>query len=87
MGLTQKGTIATGMDADLVIFDPARSKIISCQGDAPTLHEASEWTPYEGMRVDGWVRSVLFRGGVIVRNEEYTGRGDEGRFVARKPIG
>ncbi len=87
MGLTTKGAIATGMDADLVIFDPAQRKTITRQGDTPTLHEAADWTPYEGIQVQGWTRTVLLRGNVIVRDGEYTGRSNEGRFVAREVSG
>ena len=86
-GLTTKGIIAVGMDADLVIFDPTQRKTIRRQGDAPTLHEAADWTPYEGMQVQGWVRTVLLAGDVIVRDREYTGRGNEGHFVAREAAG
>jgi len=83
MGLSTKGVIAGGMDADLVLFDPALQKTISRQGNAPTLHEAAEWTPYESIKVQGWVRTALLRGRVIVRDGEYTGSGSEGRFTTR----
>lgn len=78
MGLTRKGLIAPGYDADAVIFDPARAQTISVE----TLHEAADWTPYAGMSVVGWPRTVLLRGRVIVEEGEYVGEMD-GRFVAR----
>lgn len=84
MGLPRKGAIAEGMDADLVLFDPQRKVRLTRQGERPTLHEAADWTPYEGLEVTGWTRSVLLRGDVIVRDEEYTGSGNEGRFVKRE---
>lgn len=79
MGLTRKGRLAPGYDADVVIFDPARSKRIA----PATLHEAAGWTPYDGMEVCGWPRTVLLRGKVIVENEQYVGSPGDGRFVPR----
>ena len=79
MGLQNKGLIAPGYDADMVIFDPSIEKTLSAQ----TLHEAADWTPYEGVTVTGWPRTVLLRGQVIVENQEYVGTPGQGRFVAR----
>lgn len=79
MGLKGKGRLAPGCDADIVIFDPARVKYIA----PDTLHEAAGWTPYEGMEVTGWPRTVLSRGAVIVEDEQYVGHPGHGRFVER----
>jgi len=79
MGLPRKGVLAPGYDADVVIFDPLRTKTIRTN----TLHEAADWTPYEGLSVDGWPRTVLSRGRVIVENERFVGALGEGRFVPR----
>ncbi len=79
MGLTRKGVLAPGYDADVVIFDPHQEKVISTE----TLHEAADWTPYEGMQVTGWPRTVLLRGRVIVEEGEYVGQLGDGRFQVR----
>jgi dihydropyrimidinase len=79
MGLTHKGAIAPGYDADLVIFDPQRPRMIT----STSLHEKADWSPYEGMMLTGWPRTVLLRGKVIVENEKYVGQAGDGRFVAR----
>lgn len=79
MGLKGKGRLAPGCDADIVIFDPERVKYIA----PDTLHEAAGWTPYEGMEVTGWPRTVLSRGAVIVEDENYIGQPGQGRFVER----
>jgi dihydropyrimidinase len=81
MGLSSKGLLAPGYDADVVIFDPARSKTISTQ----TLHEAADWTPYEGFTVTGWPRTILSRGNTVVENEVYVGKPGDGRFTATLP--
>ena len=78
MGLPCKGRLAPGYDADVVIFDPGRSKEISVEA----LHEAADWTPYHGITVTGWPRTVISRGTVIVENEAYVGAPGDGRFVA-----
>ena len=80
MGLTRKGRLSPGCDADIVIFDPERTKYIA----PDTLHEAAGWTPYEGIEVSGWPRTVLLRGKVIVEDEQYIGAPGDGKFVERK---
>jgi dihydropyrimidinase len=80
MGLTRKGRLAPGCDADIVIFDPRREQVIA----PATLHETAGWTPYDGLEVTGWPRTVLLRGKVIVENEQYVGAAGDGQFVERK---
>jgi dihydropyrimidinase len=80
MGLERKGRLAPGCDADIVIFDPARVKYLA----PDTLHESAGWTPYEGIEVAGWPRTVLLRGKVIVEDEQYIGAASDGRFVERR---
>jgi dihydropyrimidinase len=78
-GMPGKGAIEPGRDADLVLFDPAARRTIR-QVD---LHHTSDFTPYEGLEVDGAVRQVLSRGRVIVRDGEWLGDRGYGRYVAR----
>jgi dihydropyrimidinase len=79
MGLTRKGSLLPGYDADVVIFDPKRQKTISTD----TLHEAADWTPFAGLSVTGWPRTVLLRGQMVVEDEAYVGATGDGRFVKR----
>ena len=78
-GMSSKGAIEAGRDADLVLFDPAGHRTIR-QAD---LHHTSDFTPYEGLEVDGVVRQVLSRGRVIVRDGEWLGARGHGRYLAR----
>jgi len=79
-GLTHKGTIAVGYDADLVVFDPERQVRLSPQ----TLHENVDWTPYDGLEVTGWPQVTLSRGELIAENGQFQGQAGRGRFVARR---
>ena len=78
-GLPSKGSIEMGKDADLVLFDPHSSRTIG-QAD---LHHTSDFTPYEGLRVPGSVRTVLLRGKPIVRDGIFVGQRGGGRFLER----
>ena len=79
MGLSRKGALLPGYDADIVIFDPNRKKTIR----AHHLNEAAGWTPYEGLDVAGWPRTVLLRGTEIVRDELFVGNPGEGCYQKR----
>ena len=81
MGLhPRKGTIAPGADADLVIWDPGAEKVLS----AGALHQKVDYTPFEGMRVRGWPRTVMLRGKIIVHEGRFVGRRGQGRYVERR---
>ncbi len=77
----QKGTIAVGSDADLVIYDPNATRTIS----ATTHHMDVDYSIYEGREVRGRSDVVLSRGSVIVRDGSFTGRTGHGRFIKRSP--
>jgi len=77
----QKGAIAVGSDADIVIYDPNRRHTIS----ASTHHMDVDYSCYEGRSVQGASDVVLSRGSVIVRDGEFTGRKGDGRFIKRGP--
>src|SRR3546814_20239403 len=57
----QKGTIAIGADADIVVWD-AEKKVRITQS---ILHHATDYTPYAGMDVIGWPAVPLSRGKVV----------------------
>jgi dihydropyrimidinase len=76
----QKGTIAPGTDADLVLFDPNNEVIVT----ANALHQNCDYTPYEGMQLKGWPRTVLSRGEIIVRNGQFIGSEGRGRYLKRE---
>jgi len=79
----QKGAVAVGSDADLVIYDPNRKRTIS----AKTHHMAVDYSCYEGRTVQGAADVVMSRGAVIVRDGEFIGRKGAGRFIKRGTAG
>jgi dihydropyrimidinase len=75
----RKGSISVGADADIVVYDPNKTRTIS----AKTHHMDVDYSCYEGRQVQGSSEVVLSRGSVIVRNGEFTGTKGAGRFVKR----
>ena len=75
----QKGTIAVGSDADIVVYDPNAKRTIS----AATHHMDVDYSCYEGRTVQGRADIVLSRGTVIVRDGTFTGQRGRGRFIKR----
>jgi dihydropyrimidinase len=75
----KKGTIAVGSDADIVIFDPHGSHVISVD----THHMDVDYSAYEGWEMVGKVETVLSKGKVIIANDEYLGSPGDGEYLAR----
>ncbi|MGH2466050.1 MAG: amidohydrolase family protein, partial [Candidatus Limnocylindrales bacterium] len=79
-GLSSKGVLERGRDADLVLFDPAAHRTIR----AADLHHTSDYTVFEGLAVSGAVRSVFVRGRPVIRDGLFVGHRGFGRFVERR---
>ncbi len=60
-GLTHKGALAAGADADLCVFAPEQTWTV----DAAVLEHRHPVTPYAGHRLTGAVRSTWLRGAPI----------------------
>jgi dihydropyrimidinase len=75
----RKGTIQPGSDADIVIYDPSASQVLSVQ----THHMAVDYSAYEGLRVQGKVITVLSRGDVIMADGEWHGQPGRGVYLRR----
>ena len=82
-GLTTKGSITVGYDADIVIFDPDYRGIMGVD----SCLEGVDYSIYEGMEQKGRPETVLLRGKVIVENGKYTGSKGDGHFVPGKSCG
>jgi dihydropyrimidinase len=75
----QKGTIAVGSDADIVVFDPNAKTVIS----AETHHMNVDYSAYEGFELAGRADTVLSRGKTIIANDEYLGSAGDGQYLRR----
>ncbi len=76
----QKGTIAVGSDADIVIFDPNRERTLSVE----THHMNVDYNAFEGMNVTGEPVSVLSRGEFVIRDKQFVGTPGSGKYLKRK---
>lgn len=80
--LSNKGRIASGYDADLVIFDPAGTTVI----DVKASPSFSDYSPYEGKSCRGRVTHTFLRGHPLVEGGELSlGHGPTGEYLHRKP--
>jgi dihydropyrimidinase len=73
----RKGTIAVGCDADLVIWDAEKDVTIA----QAKLHDAMDYTPYEGKKITGWPLTTFLRGEPVWENGEFVGGAGKGRFL------
>ncbi|RTZ96627.1 MAG: dihydropyrimidinase [Deltaproteobacteria bacterium] len=85
-GLADKGEIAVGKDADMVVFD-ADLKFTITQS---RLHMNVDYTPYEGMEITGMPEIVYSRGKRVAQwngeQMEFVGQAGHGRFIKREPV-
>jgi dihydropyrimidinase len=77
----QKGAIMEGADADILVLDPRREKVISAKGQQSVI----DYNVFEGMEVTGLPRFVLSRGKVVVEEGTMKHEPGYGQFVPRAP--
>jgi dihydropyrimidinase len=51
---------------------------------AKLLHDACDYTPYEGLEVTGWPVLTMVRGRVVVKDGELVGKKGYGEHLARE---
>jgi dihydropyrimidinase len=78
----KKGAILVGTDADLVVWDPKRSKTIS----AASQQSAIDYNVFEGKQVTGLPRYTLTGGVVAIEESTVKTREGQGKFVSREPF-
>ena len=85
-GLKDKGAIAAGKDADIVVFDPKQKFTIS----PGKLHMNVDYNPWEGWEMTGMPSLVYSRGMRVaewsVDQMKFTGKIGRGKFIKREPF-
>ena len=79
----EKGTIAIGADADIVVWDPDRELTLSWEN----MQTNCDWSPFEGYKLRGYPAYTFSRGALVAENGKYVGSDGHGKFVRRKPWG
>tara|TARA_B100000446_G_scaffold157537_1_gene155028 strand:- start:285 stop:611 length:327 start_codon:yes stop_codon:yes gene_type:complete len=80
MGLyPQKGVIAPGSDADIVLIDPSIKKKLT----AADFH-ITDYSIWDGFDIEGWPVMTILRGAVAVEDGELKAKLGGGKFLSRK---
>jgi dihydropyrimidinase len=81
MGLyPQKGRIAVGSDADIVLWDPNETRIVRDEDEL----SAAKHTIYAGHTFTGWPEITIRRGEVAWENRQIKSTAGSGRLIARQ---
>jgi allantoinase len=77
-GLNSKGDIAEGLDADVVLVDPAETWTIRAADSAST----QGYTPFEGIELSARVKATFLRGALVCENGNVLGK-PRGQYLHR----
>ncbi|WP_244834094.1 dihydropyrimidinase [Clostridium sp. BJN0001] len=80
-GCKDKGAIAIGKDADIVIYDKDKDFTISVNN----MHSDYDHTIWEGKKLHGYPVQTYLRGQLVYDNGEYVGKPGIGKYVKRQP--
>ncbi len=78
----QKGVIAPGSDADLVVYDPEKDFTVTQKN----MHSNIDHTIWEGVEVKGYPVMTFSRGKLVYKDGEFVGTKGYGKFVKCNPI-
>lgn len=75
----QKGTIEVGSDADLVVLNPNKTKVIKAEDQVQNV----DYTPYENYRLNCEIERVYLRGKEVSRNGKIIDNFPTGKYLKR----
>ncbi len=78
-GCKDKGSIAIGKDADIVIYDPTKDVTITNE----EMHSNCDHTIWEGVKIHGYPVKTYSRGKLVYDNGDFKGEEGWGKFVKR----
>lgn len=79
-GLPEKGTVAPGTDADIVVFDPTHRWTISEDDNLSN----STYSIYDGREVGGSVEKTFVRGTLVAEEGSIVADSPPGKFISRE---
>ncbi|MEQ1665140.1 MAG: amidohydrolase family protein, partial [Bdellovibrionales bacterium] len=68
-GILNKGEIREGFDADLTLVDLKAKKTI----ENSWIESRCGWTPFDGMKLNAWVKSTILAGQIVMKDDEIIG--------------
>jgi len=77
----QKGTIAVGGDADLLIWDDQKTQVI----EGARMYSRSDYSPYDGFSVTGWPKWTFSRGTLVQEDGVVLATKGRGQLIRRGP--
>lgn len=82
-GISRKGRIAEGYDADLTIVDLKKNRRI----ENKWIESKCGWTPYDGYEVMGWPQGTFVRGRKVMWDDQILGKsnGQPIKFIEALP--
>ncbi len=80
-GCTNKGSLALGKDADIVLYDPTKEFTIHVDN----MHSDYDHTIWEGKTLHGYPVQTYLRGKLVYDQGAYVGEPGDGKFVKRAP--
>lgn len=80
-GCGNKGAIAVGKDADIVIYDPEKDFTISVNN----MHSDYDHTIWEGKKLHGYPVKTFVRGELVYEDGKYVGTPGSGKYIKRTP--
>ncbi len=75
----QKGTLAVGSDADIVLINPKKAHKI----DQSKMHSKAKWTPFNGQKFAGKIVKTILRGKVIYSEKGDVAAEPQGKWIKR----
>jgi len=75
----RKGTLLPGSDADLVVLDTGSNTLLSIEN----LHERNDYTPYEGININGRIQHTMVRGKFVIEDKKQSVDKGYGQFLKR----
>ncbi len=78
----RKGSLIPGADADITLYDPAGETYVTAENQ----HTLAGYSPFEALRIQGKVISVLRRGEYLLRDGEFVGKEKSGTYLKRDPF-